>query len=266
MKITLVPYAGLCNRLNAIISAIAYKSDNPEVDIDILWFKYFHCNCRFSDLFKPLPGTTKLEVKELYSILKNRPDTRFNLKLPGKFRKIWYDCTISPFDSADDFDNVVKGKRSIYIYKDNRFCKFSGLNYYAKYFQPQPELQQRIDAVVQDWENVVGIHIRRTDNARSIELSPMGHFHQIIQNEIKSDSNVKFYIATDDASVKTELINSYGDRIITFDLKLKRNSKDGMKDAVVDLFCLGLTKKIYGSAASTYSIFASKLFEVDLII
>ena len=39
-----------------------------------------------------------------------------------------------------------------------------------------------------------------------------------------------------------------------------------MKDAVVDLYCLGSTNKIYGSANSTYSTFAATLYDKDIQI
>lgn len=33
MKITLVPYAGLCNRMNVIVSGLAYQHNHPDVQL-----------------------------------------------------------------------------------------------------------------------------------------------------------------------------------------------------------------------------------------
>lgn len=52
-EVTVVPYGGLCNRLNAIVAACAL-AESSAVDVKILWAKKKWCNCAFSDLFQPL--------------------------------------------------------------------------------------------------------------------------------------------------------------------------------------------------------------------
>ena len=267
MIITLVPFAGLCNRLNAIVSALAYLEEKPEDDIEIYWHKWFHCNCRFSDLFCQL-NPDYPQVKELSPLdIKRMPSTKLNWGIPGKIRGLFYDLEILPGMRADDFDVLTKGKSKIYINKDNRFCPFEYRESLSKIFIPTKELQDRITQFTSDWNNnVIGLHIRRTDNTLSIEQSPITHFYDVIDAEIEKNGSMKFYVATDDVLVKKDLIDKYGARILTMDLCLKRNSVQGMKDAVVDLYCLGSTTKIYGSAASSYSEFASKLYNIELIV
>lgn len=266
MQITLVPYAGLCNRLNAIASALAYKDKYPDTELTILWQKRRHCNCRFKDLFKQLP-LQYTPVKELILQFKDIPGAPYNLNLPQKFRHLWYDYSFLPSDSADEFDELTKDKRRIYVYKDNRFCREVISHSLAKIFVPTDELQSRIDEITKDWNGkVVGLHIRRTDNVASIKNSPMEYFYEVIEKELMKDSEIRFYVATDDEGVKNDLRSRYGVRIITIPLCLKRNSLRGMKDAVVDLYCLGSTCRIYGSAHSTYSTFAAKLFDRNIIV
>lgn len=77
--------------------------------------------------------------------------------------------------------------------------------------------------------------------------------------EIAKDSNVKFYIATDDDAVKHEMIRRFPQRIITQFEKSERDSLEGMEFAVNDLYCLSKTKKIIGSLYSSYSHIASEL-------
>lgn len=114
---------------------------------------------------------------------------------------------------------------------------------------------------------VIGLHIRRTDNVAAIANSPITHFYKVIEKELADNPSTRFYVASDDRSVKEDLKRRYGNEtIISPEFCLKRYSLQGMKDAVVDLYCLGRTSKIYGSAASTYSIFASKLYNIELII
>ena len=44
-EITIVPYAGLCNRLNTIVCAIDFHRKHPDVIMNVYWHKYIHCNC-----------------------------------------------------------------------------------------------------------------------------------------------------------------------------------------------------------------------------
>jgi len=266
MHITLVPYAGLCNRLNAIASGLAYKEKYPETELVILWHKRWHCNCRFGDLFKQLPGNFT-PVHELVTQIKDYPGTWLNLNIPQKLRFLWYDYSFLPGFPADEFEELSKGKNRVYVYKDNRFCRESISHSLGKLFQPTDELQKRIDDVTRNWNGmVVGLHIRRTDNKAAIIHSPMSYFYEVIEKEIKKDRQTRFYVASDDEEVKKDLRQRYGDKIITIPLCLKRSSVQGMKDAVVDLYCLGSTSRIYGSVKSTYSSFAAQLFDKEIIV
>lgn len=266
VSITLVPDGGLCNRLNAIASALAYKESHPCADIRIFWHKWYLCNCHFRDLFKQRPSPY-VPVHELGFGIKDMPANKLNLGIPKILRGRWYDYSIDSRFNADSFDDVVVGKERIYVNRGNRFCRECKESSLAEIFIPVDEIGERIHAIVSGWHSrVVGLHIRRTDNVLSINQSPINHFYDVIDMELDSDPEVRFYVATDDNSVKEDLKYRYGNHIITFPLNLSRNSARGMKDAVVDLFCLGSAEKIYGSSASTYSTFAASLYDKEIII
>lgn len=110
------------------------------------------------------------------------------------------------------------------------------------------------------------MHVRRTDNIKAIQNSPIERYYQIIDDEIRKDAQVRFYLATDDEKIKQEFTRKYGSRVITIPLCLKRSSLQGMKDAVVDLYCLASTSKIYGSSASTYSLLAGRIYGIPVIV
>lgn len=266
MQITLVPYAGLCNRLNAILSGLAFKEKYPETELTILWHKWFHCNCHFYNLFKQLPSPYP-PVNELGIRIKDIPGYKYNLNIPQFFRRLWYDGSVLPGDKADNFTEIVKGMNKVYVFHANRFCREEITSSIATIFQPIDELQDRINEITHEWEKqyVVGLHIRRTDNKASIKGSPDDFFYHAIEEEIVHNANVRFYVASDEEHVKQNLHNLYGNRIITIPLCLKRNSIKGMKDAVVDLYCLGRTRKIYGSKMSSYSTFAARLYNIEVI-
>lgn len=264
MEITLVPIAGLCNRMNAITSGLLYLKNNPECKMKILWWKSHDCNAWFSDLFEEINPN----VQKLRSIIKDRPATIRNLYLPRLFRQYFYDFAMTPKYRAEDFDKLTRNKKKIYVACHNNWNQYLITENLASIFRPIKELQERIDKVTIDWNksDIIGLHIRRTDNVIAIEKSPIDRFYTLMDSEIEKNNNVRFYLATDDEEIKSEMIKKYGNRIITQKISLRRNSTKGMKDAVVDLYCLGSTSKIIGSHHSTYSIIASQLYNIELIV
>lgn len=270
MNITLLPNAGLCNRLYSIASAVSYAKSHPEDVIRIFWYDFRVCRSRFSDLFKNPIGDSGLVVEELpLSRLKDVPANKYNLFLPYLIRKACYDLQFTDKYKPEVFEEVSKGRRNVYVCHCNEFWarpdpprKLSDL------FVPQPQIQEEIDRVCSQFSNrrAVGLHIRRTDNVRSIANSPVEGFERQIEKELQTDPDTVFYLASDDLEVKAHLKEKYDGSVISPDFDLDRNSYNGIKCAVIDLFCLGRTEKIYGSFASTYSTFASQLFDIPLII
>ena len=132
-------------------------------------------------------------------------------------------------------------------------------------FVPQLDIQKKIDKVVQNFtKRTIGIHIRRTDNIESIKSSPLEAFINSITAELKKDANTKFYLASDDDHVKDILEEKFPDSIITIREDVDRNTLEGMKFAVVDLFCLSKTQKIIGSVFSSYSQIAAELGNIEI--
>ena len=85
--------------------------------------------------------------------------------------------------------------------------------------------------------------------------------------ELEARPDVRFFLATDDAEIKRRLLDRFGeDRIITARMELRRDSQEGMKGAVLDLFALSRTEKIIGSYYSSYSEIAAELGGIELII
>ena len=72
--------------------------------------------------------------------------------------------------------------------------------------------------------------------------------------------SVKFFVATDDDATKKELVKRYGNAIYTRNNVSERNSRNGVVDAVVDLFLLaGCKKGIFGSYWSSFSEVAANI-------
>lgn len=111
MEITLVPHAGLCNRICAITSASMYVEHHPYVKMKVLWPKMKDCYACFSDLSEQ---PENLCVEELTG-LRDYPATIQNLYIPKLWRSILYDLCIyhgaeHNSDNKNDFDEIVNGK------------------------------------------------------------------------------------------------------------------------------------------------------------
>lgn len=262
MKITVIPHGGLCNRLNNILSAISYIRLHPQDELQMYWVANSECNSPLGDLFLPIPGVTLFEQAR-ERLLLAIPKKRL-LFIPQLLREFVFDYQFTDRDNSDDFEKIVSGCRNVFVCHTNRFWKYpdEGRCMTSDVFVPRPEIQAEINRVCSVFENrnSVGLHIRRTDNDSSIGHSPIAVFEKKIEDELSSDPDSVFYLATDDTDVKAHFRSLYGDKIVSPDFELRRDSQNGIRDAVIDLYCLGKTDKIYGSFASTYSTFAASLY------
>lgn len=242
MEVKIIPTGGLCNRLRAIATGVAVA-------------KSYHC-----ELFKPIPqeDVKLVENKQwLYNINGNKDYlVRWPL-LKTMFEKIVFNFSI--YRDGEIYSKLkMSYSRSLLLISCYPMC--------TKYtIQGMFILQRRIDEVVAGFsERTIGVHIRRTDNVVSIQSSPLENFTNMMNAEIKQKANTKFYVASDDDEVKESLKSKYPNRIITLMDDTDRNSLEGMKFAVLDLFCLSKTNKIIGSVGSSYSQIAAEIGGIEV--
>lgn len=134
-------------------------------------------------------------------------------------------------------------------------------------FVPATEIMDVINRLKSFFsDHVIGIHIRRTDNIMSIKNNGIEDYFQFMDQSIEANPDIKFYLATDSMEVKLHMVKRYGIRILYHDVILDRKSEQGMKDAVVDLWCLSMTKEIIGSFYSSFSEIAAELGDINLKI
>lgn len=151
----------------------------------------------------------------------------------------------------------LRREEDVYI---NSYSKFYHVGEYDV-FKVKEHIQQKINLILpENREHLVGVHIRRADNIKSIEQSPTELFINAMWEVIKKDDKAVFYLATDSHNEEKQLISEFGDRIIVnVDKELNRNSKQGIIDALIDLKGLSASKKIIGSYWSSFSETASLL-------
>lgn len=255
--ITLVPVGGLCNRINTIKCAIA-THNALGYEFNVYWRNCSELKADFEDLFDPV-SKAGVRIKPLHNPLLWTGGN----KLGGAFnflrRICGYDlCINGTCHSNEDFRKLIGTSKKVYIFASNRFSTFTDVEINT-FLHPKRMLQERIDTITKTFNDVIGIHIRRTDNMASIATSTDEKFFARMDKELIENPQVRFFLATDSNTVKDAYQKRYGDAIITNRFDLSRDTLEGMENAVIDLWCLARCKYILGSAASTYSTCAASI-------
>jgi hypothetical protein len=257
--IIIKPRGRLCNRLRAIDSAIALTAKH-ELKLHVIWEMNWECNCKFSDLFIVPRELSEIKSGYILNIL-----NRIAPLLFSHFNNYFLDQNgIEKLTDRRKFFDKISSYNNVYInshsgfYRRASFSSFSSLN-------PRASIQDIIKSY--RVRNMIGVHVRRTDNMNSISYSPIEKFIEHMNNEIRRDNNAKFFLATDDLSVETELREIFPDKIITHSKKsLDRNNPLAIQNAVIDLYCLANCRKLIGSYWSSFSYTAAEIYRVDRTI
>ena len=264
-RIYLVPVGGLANRMRAIDSAVAL-SLKTHSELRIVWFKDCGLNCRFDQLFEPfdIPTVTVVEASKADLFLYDRPRRKnfFIPRLPQKwlFDSCIYEAQVPKLVQGDfDFCRWAENK-TVYIASFVQF--YSPDTEWKPYaiFKPQPSLAGEIDARRSRFgSNTIGIHIRRTDNAISIAQSPTHLFIDRMEKELRRNCDTTFYLATDSEEDKSRITRQFGDRVFFSTQKADRNSVEGIREALVELYLLSHTCRMWGSVHSSFSETAAQI-------
>lgn len=268
-RIIVIPRGGLANRMRVIASVVLLMTDCSD-EIEIRWTQNRELNCSYDQLFT-LNKHYNIIVKQKLSIID------YLLK---------YSCIISVFkilnnkkktfhilgndvllyrDSIKKLKIKTLQKETIYINTcHNLFSESKGYDL----FLPQSKILLKVNDLADRFnDNTYGIHIRRTDNFKSIINSPDTLFIKKIEDLIKNNSDSNFYLATDSVELENVFLNIFGhDKIITQKKILDRNNPQGIIDAYVDMVCLSKTKEIFGSYYSSFSEVASIIGKTKLTI
>ena len=269
--IYLQPHSGLANRIRVIVSALSF-AEQVNQDLIIYWSKDSGLNCDFFQLYCI---HNKLDVRSLDAKVRILDRVKNKGILKFIFYK-FYKIDFSLFD--DDFRKFVWNSNTDYIdmslipkkatnYYIKACNEFSFNPAYLKYFTPVKNVQDIIDKVILGFPaKIIGVHIRRTDNDTSIEESPLKLFIEKIKSDLAIDSDVHYFLATDDSVVETDLLELFPSRILRSQKVFTRDSKEGIIGAMVDMYCLAATKKIYGSYWSSFSSLAARIGNIPLMI
>lgn len=270
MRMDIIPYAGLCNRMRVMASGYACARElGYSTRVHWTW-SLAECRAKFQDLFE-LPSLPDLEIQETNSLLYHQ-DNHFNLHLPSLLRSVVFKRVIKDYNfrDAESRQSLASYLKQQQVSGDVALCSMHqcGPNYPLKeLFRPRAEILREIDALVPEGSaaDMVGVHIRRTDHTIAIKYASIDAYATAMKEELDKNPACRFFLATDEAEVKDELIRRFGkERLVTAQLVLRRDAREGMVGAVIDLFSLSRTGKIIGSFRSSYSEIAAELGDIPM--
>lgn len=251
-ELVVAPEGGLCNRLRVVLSLLAAL---PEVGkpVRVAWADNAECAAPFAALFEPLD---RAGFEILPRTWTETPNARGNLHLPGLLRSFRYgfQCANYRYQEHGALPLVAAHARRVYLSTCYPTTDYPAS--LARQLCPLPHLRERIGRLLAPLgEDVIGVHIRRTDNAESIRHSSLDDFREAMN----AHPSAAFYVATDDASVRATLEREYSGRIFGQTAPVSRHTLAGMEAAVIDLFCLSRTRLLIGSYWSSFTDMAAEI-------
>ena len=272
-EILLIPIGGLANRMRAIASALALSLESNK-KLTVIWQRDRGLNANFNDIFQTqnLPFELK-EISKLAYKTKFELPRKNNFFIPkifhrfDKYKWIYQDYKWSHFMALHDADffSLATNNKNIGI--------ISGLEFFAYDYQMIPTLFRPTSSVTQRMEQItkglspnIAIHIRRTDNLQSINNSPLELFDKVIQEELINDRKENFFLASDDEATKQFFRDKYLSNIIINSTPARRDTLEGMIDALAEMLTMASCKRIYGSFYSSFSELAAQYYNNELII
>lgn len=269
---SIVPQGGIGNRLRVISGALSFFSHTDEI-LKIYWYRNKALNCHFKHLLQPINGVQIIEATILHKIyIRLLPHFNKNIRVLNSkdIQQLKHTPVIPALRKKTTHNNGA--------YTNNlETVMFSALNQNRhlllktyippsdrmlyRLFNPIAALSRRIADETQSFDShTIGIHIRQTDNTIAIANSPLHLFEACIEKEIDDNSNANFYLATDTWEIRQYLTIKYSGHILpTSTEKLNRNTKSGVRKAIVEMYALSKTNKIYASCYSSFSDLPTQL-------
>lgn len=262
------PCAGLGNRLLGLASAYAVAKQLDR-KLTVVWKREVGCNIHADELFD-LPVEV-IEISE--NGYKKEPIAQFK----GDRMKKKLRSAASRFLECDDMERIkneegydalleaIKAEPAIYIKAFGPICEVNAESY--AFLKPSRNIEEKGAALFEKIDaHTVGVHVRRTDHTEAIANSPLSLFINRMKDELNADAEAKFFVATDDVTVKQELREALPGEKLIFNEKgiIDRNSKEGLEDAFIEMLALSRCNKILGSYNSTFSLLPSYIGNIPL--
>lgn len=266
---------GLANRMR-VIGKLRMVANLAHVPMEVLWVSNNDVGAKWGEIFVQPKDFSVMEVSgaykhEYYSAKWYKNIIHYVWAWLHRYDWLPYNVVEQMDDDTSDeglqklFNQWIAQLQSgkiLYMSTGDNF----GEDYDISIFKPIAMLHNEIEAFMPKGEVVYGIHIRRTDNSWAIENSPLELFENKVATILKADPKAMFYLASDDADTIMRFQKRFGDTILSRPKTFGRTSVQGIQDAIIEMWLLSKTKKIFGSFYSSYSGMAAKIGNTELEI
>ena len=257
MKITIVPFGGLGNRMRVLNSALYLNERLGGSKLQLVWLVKAELNAPFDKLFLSASIVFNLIRGIRYALFLKFFKHIFIVKYPKVYRtfmSIFYDLILFDDDikklrENGDFE-ILKKTEKVLIATCFEFYPFPSFDNFIL----SNEILKKFEKLNLP-EDAIGVHIRRTDFVEIIAESGIAEYEKKM-NELPHSV---FYLATDDYKVKEYFANEYANRIITQNAELSRKSLNGIQEALVDILALSKCKSIICNKKSSFANTALRL-------
>lgn len=230
---------GFGNRVRAMISAICWGEDLGRRVTIWWWESDMACRCGVEKL---------LDLSDLPSWVSVRGGY-LDPSVPV--------CLQSDEFIAAGYPSAIKSYGHFHTSDPERWLQ------YLRRLRPVASIAERV-ALLPPSEQLVGIHIRRGDNQRAAEDSPLSAYVNEIWDRYREAP--AFVIATDCSQAQYVLLCLLQHRCLFPARNIDRYSELGVYEAVVDFFSLARCRVILGSAHSSFTDMAAAYGSSELKI
>lgn len=263
--LVVLPRAGLANRLRALASA-HIMAEVTGRKLYVNWESHPRdCNAAWRDLF-----AYQFPQYFLPALF-----TSDGLHKDVKLYDDWEALEFRPTDIVADRQKVILLRSSSW-FKPNDISDEVYRAKKSQFYRSLRPIQSILAAVGKIEEayfqshEVIGVHIRRKDlmppGGSSWEVSPTYLFIHEMQKAVSRNSDVRFFLATDDRDEKLALKRLFGKRIIIREkADLQRSNTKAIQDALIDWLLLSKTSLIIGSHWSSFSIESAEVNRIPRI-
>ena len=248
-------YGGMCNRLKGWISVLRIAlNSKPQMTPKLYWPKNDLCGCNFKDLFWNSPW----EVNGIQGYDKDKNidviDTWRFITFEGDeikrdFAKVYPLKNGNGKDIDFEYDRIPQGIRDSILLYLNELKPIENISKSVEEYSKKFDITNRI-----------GVHVRRgdfktLDDGRG-KISTNEDFFKRMDELIKENPEVKFYLTTDGIEVEKEYKERYKDKIISCPRVNQERDRDSVlaaQEALIDLLLLSKTKHILGTYLSSFT-------------
>ena len=273
--IIISPAGGICNRITALEAAYHLGKRLNQKCI-VLWNLKDELNCSFQTLFQDIEGMRFITIKQadkaepfwvifrkFLSMSERLFFYDFNKNYFDKNCKKNIDAIFHECDNQKFLTELKVEKGGIIFLKDPYYSFYGELTYDV--VKANFTVRDIANSIMDSRYPYIGIHMRGTDHEACKQHVKVDLYMEKVKKEIRINPEIRIYLATDEEGIRQQFIKEFGDRIVyNKNTVFNRNSSDGIIGGLVDLLCLSKTNKMYGSFASTFSLYAASIHQIPL--